>query len=102
MSIAFFHDCKQLLIHVSGAVILASIVWISDWFVASHVAMLSHNSFDKYKVKKSPVENVCAVFHCAFVLSFIIQSANDLVIVNVSSLFAVIFTISLLVQILSS
>lgn len=97
LSIACFHHKQQLLMYVAGAVMCPIIVCNAVSFVQILSVMLFQSSFDKYNVKKSPTENVCFVFHCAFVLSFIIQVANHLVTVNVSAFFAVIFTISLFV-----
>ena len=102
VSIACFHHKQQLFIHVSGAVICHTIVCNAVSLIQILSVMLFQSSFDKYNVKKSPVEKLCFVLHCAFVLSFIIQVANHLVTVNVSVLFAVIFTISLFVTTLFS
>lgn len=97
-SIDHFQLKQQLLIHVLGAFICQTIVCNAVSFVQIFCVILSRNSFERYNERKSPETKDWLHCHCAFVWSFIIQTANHLVTVNVSLFFAVIFTISLFVQ----
>ena len=89
------HQSMQFLIVVICSLINA----IASALFTHQVVMLSRNSFEKYNERKSPVEKVWGVFPCAFVWSFIIHTANHLETVKESEFFAVIFMISLFVQI---
>lgn len=101
-SIDHFQLKQQLLIHVFGAFICQTIVCNAVSFIQIFHVILSQISFERYNERKSPETNAWLHCHCAFVSSFMIQTANHLVTVNVSLFFAVIFMISLFVQTVSS
>lgn len=101
-SMDHFQFKQLLLIHVLGAFICQTIVCNAVSLIQIFCVILSQISFERYNERKSPTENAWLHCHCCFVSSFMIQTANHLVTVNVSVDFAVIFTISLFMQTPSS